>query len=101
MMIVEPHHAERHRARFRTLVDQLQDVFKKPEIAERLVQIRELVEAGQPYRALALLRAVLKYEDVLLSAVELAAASRAERKSHAKLAGGWPLPAQPVRARAR
>ena len=59
--------------------------FKKPEIARRLDEVRAEVGRGDTYRALSLLRAVLRYESMLLSAAELDAARDAERLAHARL----------------
>jgi flagellar biosynthesis repressor protein FlbT len=84
MMIVDPANAPIYRERFAVLVDQLLQAFKKPEIARRLEEVRIQVAQGQVYRALALLRAVLSYEDMLLAAAELEAAREAERLAHAK-----------------
>jgi flagellar protein FlbT len=86
MMIVDPDGRSRYRARFAELADQLERALMNPEILERLAQVRAEVAADRHYRALALLRAVLKYEDMLFSRARLQAAQEVERETYAQFA---------------
>jgi flagellar protein FlbT len=86
MMIVDPDGRSGYRARFAELTVQLERALMNPQILERLAQVRAEVAADRHYRALALLRAVLKYEDMLLSRARLQAAQEAEREAYTMLA---------------
>jgi flagellar protein FlbT len=91
MMIVDPPQAVAHRQRFHQLCDQLCSAFVNADILARLAQVRVEVDKGEAYRALALLRAVLRYEAMILSRGRLDDARDAERAAHARLtepAGG-------------
>ncbi len=94
MMIVDPSGRSGYRARFAELTEQLERALLNPQILERLGQVRAEVAADRPYRALALLRAVLKYEDMLLSRTRLQVAQEAERRAYTLLAAR-PAPGAP------
>jgi flagellar protein FlbT len=86
MMIVDPESRDAYQARFEELMDQLEQALLNGQILERLAQVRVEVAAGRYYRGLALLRAVLKYEDMLFSAAKLRVAREDERRAYQQLA---------------
>lgn len=86
MMIVDPEARELYQARFEELLGQLERALVNPEILDRLAKVRAEVAGGRYYRGLALLRAVLKYEDMLFAAVKLRAARDEERRAYQQLA---------------
>lgn len=67
MMIVDPENGDTYRERFEELLGQLEQALTNREMLERLAEVRAEVRDGRPYRGLALLRAVRRYEDVLLA----------------------------------
>jgi flagellar protein FlbT len=86
MMIVDPEGREHYARRFEELMDQLENALLNGEILERLTKVRVEVAEGRYYRGLALLRAVLKYEDMLFAAARLRAAREEERRAYQHLA---------------
>jgi flagellar protein FlbT len=87
MMIVDPAARAHHTARFHALVGQLEQALGSEAMRDRLDLVRREVACGRPYRALALLRAIRRYEDVLLSAARLRAAEVAEVAAYDRLLG--------------
>jgi flagellar protein FlbT len=85
MMIVDPNGSDAYRARFDELTGQLEQALMNPEILERLGRVRAEVSAGRYYQGLALLRAVIKYEDLLFSRAKLQTAQQVERHAYETL----------------
>ena len=84
-LIVEPDAREQHLAAAETMIGELEDVFSNAETLERLRRVRAAIARGDAYGALSLLRAVLKYEDMLLAAAKLRTARALEQAAHERL----------------
>ena len=84
-MITEPTRRAEHGALAEKLLGSLESVFANAEILAQLARVRDALAAGDAYRGMGLLRAVLKYEDMLLAAAKLKSARDLERAAHARL----------------
>ena len=87
-LIVEPHAGDQHRSAADAMIGELEEVFSNAETLARLRRVREAIAQGDAYAALSLLRAILKYEDMLLSAAKLREARALEQAAHGRLRQG-------------
>jgi flagellar biosynthesis repressor protein FlbT len=84
-LIVDPGVVQECAVEAQTMITELETVFSNHEILAQLRRVRESLAGGDAYAAMSLLRAVMKYEDMLLAAAKLRAARDLERAAHGRL----------------